>query len=379
MIFRFTDEQHAFRDMVRRFVSARATEDAVRTQMATERGYDPSVWNDMAEQLGLQGLIVPEAYGGQGFGFVELAIVLEEMGRGLLPAPYFSTAVLATSALLAADDEAASARLLPAIAAGEATATLAFAEASGGWATEDVEATATEHGGTFRISGQKEHVLDGHTADVVLVAARTAEGVSLFSVAGDAPGLTRTCVRSLDPTRKLARLSFSDTPGELVGRRGAGAAVLSQVLDLAGVALAAEAVGGAQRCLDMAVEYAKERYQFGRPIGSFQVIKHKCADMLLEVESARTAAYYAAWSAADGRADLVTVAPLAKAFCTEAFFYAARENIQVHGGIGFTWEHPAHLYFRRAKSSDLLFGDGSHQRETMFSRMGLGLAAPQRG
>ena len=376
MIFRFTEEQLSFREMVRRFVTSRSPESAVRAHMTTERGYDPELWRDMAEQLGLQGLLIPEAHGGQGCGFVELAIALEEMGRQLVPSPYVASAVLATCTLLALDDETANDRLLPGLASGRSIATLAFAEPDSAWDLGRISTAAAEHGGSYRITGEKVHVLDGASADVILVAARTNEGISLFSVDGSAPGLTRTSVRSLDLTRKLARLSFADTPAQLLGRAGVATTVLSTVLDLVGVALAAEAVGGAQRCLDMAVDYAKERYQFGRPIGSFQAIKHKCSDMLLEVESARSAAYRAAWSAAEGNTDLPAIAPLAKAFCVEAFSFAARENIQVHGGIGFTWEHPAHLYYRRAKSSALLFGDAVQQRETLAERMGLGHAAP---
>jgi len=368
--FVLSEEQQEFRAMVRRFLEDRSPEAAVRAQMETERGWDPKLWRDMAEQLGLQGLIVPEAYGGQGAGFVELGLVLEEMGRVLLCAPYFSTVALATNALLLADDEDARAALLPGIAAGETVATLAFAEEGGGWDADGIEARARRDGSAWRLSGSKHYVLDGHTADVVLVAARGDAGVSLFHVAGDAAGLARRPLATLDATRKQARLELDGVAATLVGAEGSGGAVLARVLDLAAVALAAEQVGGAQACLDMAVAYAKERVQFGRPIGSFQAIKHKCADVLLEVESARSAAGYAAWCAAEARDELPAVAALAKACCSDAFFHAASENIQIHGGIGFTWEHPAHLYFRRAKSSDLLFGDAAHQRERLAQRLG---------
>jgi alkylation response protein AidB-like acyl-CoA dehydrogenase len=214
-------------------------------------------------------------------------------------------------------------------------------------------------------------VLDGHTADLILVAARTSAGVSLFAVEGGASGLTRTALSTMDQTRKQAKLEFDSTPARLIGTDGAGWNVLSTVLDLAAVALAAEQVGGAQRCLDMAVEYAKVRVQFGRPIGSFQAIKHKCADMLLEVESAKSAAYYAGWCAAEMNEELPSVASLAKAYCSEAYFHAAAENIQIHGGIGFTWEHPAHLYFKRAKSSEIYLGDPTYHRELLAQRIGI--------
>jgi alkylation response protein AidB-like acyl-CoA dehydrogenase len=370
-VFAFSPEQDEFRRMVRRFVDAHSPEAAVREQMATERGFDPAVWSGMAAQLGLQGLVVPEELGGQGFGYVELCIVLEELGRSLLCAPYFATVALAVNTLLQAGDEDAKGALLPGIASGATIATLAFSEANGRWDEAGIEARARREGAAWTIQGTKLYVLDGHTADTVLVAARTAAGVSLFRVAGDAAGLTRTPLVTLDPTRKQARLDFDGVPAVLVGADGAGWGVLSRALDLAAVALAAEQVGGAQRCLDMAVGYAKERVQFGRPIGSFQAIKHKCADVLLEVESARSAAYYAAWSAAEGSDELPAVASLAKAYCSDAYLHAASENIQVHGGIGFTWEHPAHLYFRRAKSTGLLFGDSTYHRELLARRIAI--------
>jgi alkylation response protein AidB-like acyl-CoA dehydrogenase len=370
-VFAFSAEQDEFRKMVRRFVEAHSSEADVRKQMESERGWDPALWSAMAAQLGLQGLTIPEEFGGQGFGSVELCIALEEMGRSLLCAPYFSTVVLAVGSLLQAGDEAAQRALLPGIAAGETTATVAFAEASGSWDPAGIEASARRDGAAWKIDGTKLYVLDGHSADVVFVAARTGAGVSLFQVAGDAAGLERTPLATLDPTRKQARLDFAGVEATLLGSDGAGSRVLSTVLDRAVVALAAEQVGGAQRCLDMAVAYAKERVQFGRPIGSFQAIKHKCADVLLEVESARSAAYYAGWCAAERSDELPAVASLAKAYCSDAYLWAASENIQIHGGIGFTWEHPAHLYFRRAKSSDLLFGDSTYHRERLAQRIDL--------
>jgi alkylation response protein AidB-like acyl-CoA dehydrogenase len=214
-------------------------------------------------------------------------------------------------------------------------------------------------------------VLDGNVANLLVVAARTPAGLSLFAVEGDAPGLTRTPLATMDQTRKQARLELAGVAGQLIGADGGASAGLSRTLDLAAVALAAEQVGGAQRCLDMSVEYAKERVQFGRPIGSFQAIKHKCADMLLEVESAKSAAYYAGWAAAESSDELPVVASLAKAYCSDAYFHAAAENIQIHGGIGFTWEHDAHLYFKRAKSSELLLGDPTYHRELLAQRIGL--------
>jgi alkylation response protein AidB-like acyl-CoA dehydrogenase len=369
--FAFSEEQEELRNIVRQFLDAKSPEAAVREQMETEKGYDDAVWKQMSEQLGLQSLIVPEEFGGSGYSYVELIVVLEEMGRSLLCAPYFSTVVLGANTLIHSGDDAAKAKYLPGIASGETIATLAFTEPNGRWDESGIEATATPDGDGWKISGTKSFVLDGHTADLVLVAARTAAGVSVFAVPGDAAGLTRTALSTMDQTRKQAKLEFDGVAGELVGADGTGWDTISTVLDLAAVALAAEQVGGAQKCLDMAVEYAKVRVQFGRPIGSFQAIKHKCADMLLEVESAKSAAYYAGWCASEMNDELPSVASLAKAYCSDAYFHASAENIQIHGGIGFTWEHPAHLYFKRAKSSELLFGDPTYHRELLAQRIGI--------
>ncbi len=371
MNFAFTDEQDELRKTVRSFLDSKSPETAVREQMDTEAGYDPAVWSQMGEQMGLQGLAIPEEFGGSGYTYVELGIVLEEMGRALLCAPYFSTVVLAANTLLHSGDDAAKKEYLPGIASGETIATLAFTEPSGKWDESGITMTATGSGSEWKLSGTKMFVLDGHTAGLIIVAAKTDKGVSLFAVEGDAAGLTKTPLSTMDQTRKQAKLEFADTPAKLIGAEGEGWNTLSTVLDLAAIGLAAEQVGGAQKVLDMAVEYAKVRVQFGRPIGSFQAIKHKCADMLLEVESAKSAAYYGMWCAAEMNDELPSVASLAKAYCSEAYFHATAENIQIHGGIGFTWEHPAHLYFKRAKSSELLFGDPTYHRELLAQRIGI--------
>ena len=371
MNFAFSEEQEELRKAVRRFLVEKSPETEVRRLMATTEGYDPAVWSQMAEQLGLQSLTIPEDFGGSGFGYVELIVVLEEMGAALLCAPYFSTVALGANALLTSGDEQAKTDLLPGIASGETIATLAITEDNGRWDFEGITLEATATGDGWTLNGHKNYVIDGHTADLILVAGRTDKGVTLFAVTGDAAGLTRAALPTMDQTRKQARLEFSATPARLIGADGGAEAGLSKTLDLAAVALAAEQVGGAQRCLDNAVEYAKNRIQFGRPIGSFQAIKHKCADMLLEVESAKSAAYYAGWAAAEDSDELPVVASLAKSYCSEAYFHAAAENIQIHGGIGFTWEHHAHLYFKRAKSSELLFGDPAYHRELLAQRIGL--------
>ena len=371
MNFAFTEEQEELRSTVRAFLEAKSSEEAVREQMETENGFDPAVWSQMGEQMGLQGLHIPEEYGGSGYGYVELGIVLEEMGRALLCAPFFSTVVLAANTLLLSGDEDAKKAYLPGIASGETIATLAYTEPSGKWDESGITMEATASGDGYTLSGTKSFVLDGDTANLIIVAAKTAAGTSLFAVDGDAAGLTKTSLSTMDQTRKQAKLDFDNTPATLIGEEGTGWDTLQAVLDLAAVSLAAEQVGGAQMVLEMAVEYAKVRVQFGRPIGSFQAIKHKCADMLLEVESAKSAAYYGMWCASEMNDELPSTASLAKAYCSEAYFHAAAENIQIHGGIGFTWEHPAHLYFKRAKSSELLFGDPTYHREQLAQRIGI--------
>jgi alkylation response protein AidB-like acyl-CoA dehydrogenase len=371
MNFAFNEEQDELRRMVNRFLEEKSSETEVRRLMATTEGYDPAVWSQMAEQLGLQSLAIPEEYGGAGYSYVELIVVFEEMGAALLCAPYFATIALGANALLTSGDDEAKKKYLPGIASGETIATLAYTEDSGRWPLDDIQLAATDNGGSWTLNGAKNYVIDGATATLILVAARTPSGVSLFAVDGDAAGLTRESLNTMDQTRKQARLEFANAPATLIGSEGGAGAGLEKTLQLAAVALAAEQVGGAQRCLDNAVEYAKNRIQFGRPIGSFQAIKHKCADMLLEVESAKSAAYYAGWAAAEDNDELPVVASLAKSYCSDAYFHAASENIQIHGGIGFTWEHHAHLYFKRAKSSELFLGEPAYHRELLAQQLGI--------
>src|SRR3984885_1210252 len=363
MIFTFTDEQREPGATLRRFLQDKSPSSEVRRLMATPEGYDPQTWAQLAGQLGLQGLAIPEKYGGSGAGPVELAIVCEEMGRALLCAPYFATAVLAAHALLASGDQAAAEEFLPSLADGGTIATLAVCEDDGAWTTDGLQTTARRSGDGYRLDGRKSFVLDGHIADLLLVVAQAEAGPRLFAGPGNAAGLGRRLLETLDMTRKQAELTLDGVPARLIGAEGSAADVVRRTLRLAAVALAGEQGGGGQRCLDMSVEYAKIRMQFGRPIGSFQAIKHMCADLLLEVESARSAAYYAAWAAEEGSDELPLVSSPAKAFCSEAYFRAAADNIQIHGGIGFTWEHDAHLYYRRAKSTELMLGTPEEHRE----------------
>ncbi|QSE95486.1 acyl-CoA/acyl-ACP dehydrogenase [Rhodococcus pseudokoreensis] len=377
-MFEFSSEQEDFRAALRRFLSAKSGPAEARRLIGDPSGYDSGVWAQMAGELGLHGLHIPEEFGGAGCGWVELLVASEEMGRSLLSAPFFATVALGATALMESGDETAQRTHLPSIADGSTVVTLALAEPTGSWVPGDVRASAVESGGEWRLHGEKCFVVDGMAADLILVAARTRRGVSLFACDGAAPGLVRKPQEALDSTRRLAGVMLSDTPAVLVGEEGAAEPVLQRVLDLAAVALAAEQVGGAQQCLDMSVEYAKVRHQFGRAIGSFQAIKHMCADALLEVESARSAAYRAAWDAATGADEFPAHASMAKALCSDAFVATAAMTIQVHGGVGFTWEHDAHLYFKRAKSSEFFLGSPARHRERFLSLIGLPseLAAP---
>jgi alkylation response protein AidB-like acyl-CoA dehydrogenase len=291
----------------------------------------------------------------------------------------FSSVGLFQNALLVLGSEQQRAELLPALIAGAATGAAAHVEPSGDADPGTIAALAGPSGGDFVLSGTKSYVIDGGSADHLIVAARAESsrgdhGISLFLLPGDAPGVTRRFLPTLDQTRKLAEISLSDVrvpASALLGAEGEGAPLLERVLDLGRIALAAEQVGAAERCLEMAIEYAKVRVQFGRPIGSFQAIKHQLAEIFVEVESARSACYYAASVAASGGAELSRAASLAKAYCSEAFFHAAAENIQIHGGVGFTWEHDAHLYFKRAKASELLLGDPAYHRERYARLIGI--------
>ena len=375
MQFSFTNEQEEFRSVLRRFLEEKSPPTAVRRLMETETGWDRDGWRDLNQQLGLTAVHIPEAYGGQGFGLVELGIVLEEMGRALLCAPYFSSVVLAATAIMQAGSEAQKRDLLPAIANGDRVATLAFTEPNGRWDATGVEMTATSAGGTFRLGGVKSFVLDGHTADLVVVLARRPgstgnDGLSFFTVPGDAAGLTRRALKVMDPTRRQARLEFRGVEATLLGEAGAGAAPFARTMTQAAVCLANEMVGGAERLRQSALDYANLRVQFGRAIASFQSMKHKQADMLVDVELAKSAAYAAASAAADDDADLPALASLAKACASDAYMQTAIHTIQIHGGIGFTWDNDTHLWFKRAKSSEVFLGDPAYHRELMMRAWG---------
>ena len=371
MKFSFSGEQEEFRTNLRRFLAEHSPTKEVRRLMETDTGWEREGWRKINEGLGLTALRIPEAHGGHGFGFSELGIVLEEMGRALLCAPYFATAVLATGAIMNAATEAQQQALLPDIALGETIATLASAEDDGRWDGAATTLTATKSGSGYRLDGHKSFVLDGHTADLIVVLARAPgsagdTGLSFFTVRGNAPGLERRLLKTMDPTRKLARLTFTGVEATLLGQEGAAAAPFARTMIEASVCLANEMVGGAERLREDALAYSKMRMQFGRQIASFQSMKHKCADMLLDVELAKSAAYYAAAALDDGDNDVAATASLAKACASDAYSQTATHAVQIHGGIGFTWDNDTHLWFKRAKSSEVLFGDAHHHREQMM-------------
>ncbi len=368
MNFGFSDEQEAFRETLRRFLEARSPTAEVFRLTETPEGFDPAVWKQMAAELGLQGVHIPETYGGQGFGFLELGIVLEEAGRALLCSPYFSSVCLGANAILNAGSEKQKAAHLPGIASGETVATLALLDEGGSWSPASVSLELRRDGDDCVLDGVKRLVTDGALADLVLVVARLPgtrgeEGLSLIAVAGDDPGLEAVPVDPLDPTRRIADLRFEGVRGELLGEPGGAAAAVERTLDQASVCLAPESVGGTHRCLDASVEYARTRVQFARPIGSFQAIKHRCAEVLLEVESAKSAAYFANWTAAENNDELPLAASVARSFCGDAYVRAASENVQIHGGVGFTWEAEPQLHYKRARWNRTLFGGTAFHRE----------------
>jgi len=379
MDFAFSDEQDEFRAMLRRFLEERWPTSEVRKLAETPAGFDRGVWKQMAEELGLQGLAIAEEHGGQGFGFLETGIALEEMGRQLAGGPFLASAVVAANAIAAAASAAQQAEWLPALASGDTIATLGVLETSGRFGLDGIEATCARGAKGWRVSGRKVAVLDAQNADLLLVAAREPgsrgeAGVSLLALRADAPGLAVKPTDGLDLTRKIADVELADAPATLVGEAGGAAPALARALDLAAIGIAAECVGGAARCLEAAVGYAKSRIQFARPIGSFQAIKHKAAEVMLELESARSAAYWSWWVAAQPAAtprELAEAASVAKATCNEALSRAAAENVQIHGGVGFTWEFDCHLFYRRARAAELLFGDPIWHRARIAAQLGL--------
>lgn len=341
------------RDSVRAAFAELSPVTEVRRAMTTTRGWDERLWIRLAGELGLPGALLPTEHGGSGMGPAELALIMEEAGAALLAAPLLSTAALAVPLLLACGDGAALAHYGPRISSGEITATVALTEDDGRWSTDAITTTARPADSGWTLDGTKNYVVDGATSGLILVAAATPDGIGVFAVDGDATGLHRSPLTTLDLTRKQARLTFTGTPATAVGPSDARADI-SRASDLARAMLAAEQVGGAQRCLDMTAEYARSRVQFGRPIGGFQAVKQRLAEMLIQVESARSAV-----SAAAAAEDRSVAARIAGITCTDAYTWVSAQTIQLHGGIGFTWEHDAHLHFKRAQADKHLLGTPS--------------------
>ncbi len=371
MDFGFSQEQEMLRATARKFFENECPSTVVRKMMDDPAGTTPELWQKLAEQ-GWLGLIYPEAYGGVGLGFVDLTVLMEEMGRVVLPGPYFSTVLLGGLAIHEAGSETQKKEWLTKISSGEAKVTLAWTEPNARWDAQGVTVSARQAGGGFVLSGTKLFVHDAHTADALVVAARTAdgrsaeEGVSLFLVPKTARGLEVKLLPTMDQTRKLCEVTLKDVAvgaQALVGERDRGWEPLSRVIDRATVALCAEMCGGAQKVLEMTTEYAKIRVAFGKPIGGYQGVKHRLADVLVDVENAKSITYYAAWAVDEGAAEAPLAVAMAKAYVSDAYRKVAAAGIQLHGGIGFTWEHDMHLYFKRAKGSEFTFGDATYHRE----------------
>jgi len=376
MNFAFSEEQEEFRQTLRRFVEEHSPLASVHARLEAREGYDPDLWKEMGATLGLQGIHIPENLGGQGFGFLELGIACEELGRALVPTPFFSSACLATDAILTAGSDAEQRRWLPDLAAGNSIGTLAVLDEGEEWSAAGVAMLAEPDGNAIRLTGRKRFVTAAGIASLFVVATRApgtsgAEGVSLAVVLRDAPGLQIEVHDSFDTSRRVADLTFDGVRAEPLGDLGTSGSALDRILDRGRVALALGSCGGAGRCLDMAVEYANQRIQFARPIGSFQAIKHSLAEVLLEVESARSIAYWASWVASEGIDELALAASVAKSFCDEAYATASERNVHVHGGIGVTWEADPHLFVKRARSNETLLGNPGWQRARIADHHGL--------
>jgi alkylation response protein AidB-like acyl-CoA dehydrogenase len=374
----FSEEQELLRDTARKFLDASCSTKFVRECMATPEAMTPEFWSRIAEQ-GWLGINFAEDDGGSGLGLVDLVVLMEEMGRAVMPGPYLATALLGGAAIREAGTPGQRQEHLPAIADGRLKATLATIEANSRWDASGITMSARPMRGGFSLSGGKRFVPDAHLADIVIVATRTRDGstmedgVSLFVVPKSAAGLDMGLMPSIDETRKLSEVRFDNVTvpeTALLGELHGGWPALSRVYDQVAVALAAEMCGGAQRVLDMTVDYAKLRETFGKPIGSYQGVKHRCADMLVEVENAKSLTYYAAWAVDEGATDAPLAVSMAKAYASDASRKVSNAGIQLHGGIGMTWEHDLHLYMKRAKASEVAFGDATWHRERVASLLG---------
>jgi alkylation response protein AidB-like acyl-CoA dehydrogenase len=376
MNFGFSEEQDLLRTTARDFLADCAPMTRVREVMAGDGQAAHEIWRRMAD-LGWPGLAFPEGVGGAGMSMIELCVVLEELGRSLAPVPFLPT-VLAGMAVLEAGDEAQQQQWLSQLCEGRLTGTLAITEERGSDESNDLNLHAHEDGDGWRLTGRKLFVPDAANAELLVVVAKTdaadGAGLALFAVPRSSNDVAVEEMTSMDLLRPLYAVTFDEVvlPGDalLGGNQNAGSTI-ARVLDRGRVMISAEMIGGAERCLESAVAYAKERVQFGKPIGVNQAIKHKCADMLLEVESAKSITYYAAWAASEANDEAAITAAMAKAYVSDAYCHASAENIQIHGGVGFTWEYDCHLYFKRAKSDEAWLGDARLQRERVAHMLDL--------
>jgi alkylation response protein AidB-like acyl-CoA dehydrogenase len=356
MQFGLSESQEFLKDSARKFFAGECPSAEMRRLIETDAGYDAALWSKLTDQ-GYTGIIFPEAYGGVGLGKVELMLLMEEAGRALLPGPFFSTVVLAGSVLDVVASPAHKQKYLAPICRGEARSTVAILEANASWNPRDVQLTASNG----KLTGEKYFVSDAAIADFIIVVAHNG----VFVVSAKAPGLQISPMSAMDLTRKLYVVEFNNTPAKEIG----ATTNLKRAFDVATAALAAELVGGMQRTLDITVEYAKTRKQFGKPIGTFQAVQHQCADMYLETESSRSAVYYAGWALEENSPDASIAVSIAKMYASDAARTVGNRGIQIHGGMGFTWENDVHLYYRRAKGSETAFGDATFHRERIAAKV----------
>jgi alkylation response protein AidB-like acyl-CoA dehydrogenase len=368
--FGFSEEQEMLRDAAKRFLADNCSTKFVRQMMADGTAHDVAFWQKLVGQ-GWPGLLIPEQYGGTNGTFLDLTVIVEEMGKALIPGPFFASAIMAVPAFIEGGSDALKKEILPKMAEGKFIGTIAIAEASGRFDAGGIELKATKKGGGYTLSGEKFFVPEAHVADAIIVAARTSSGagengITLLCVPAREKGITVTQLKTVDMTRRMCHVKFDNVQAEtILGQENAGWPVLRRVLNVATSALSTEMVGTAQKALDIAVEYAKTRVQFGKPIGSFQAVKHKCVDMMVSVENSRSLAYYAAWTVDERVAEAATAVPMAKAYASDMAKNVTSEAIQVHGGIGFTWEHDMHLYHRRALAGEANLGNAPVHRETV--------------
>ncbi len=366
MDFDLSKAQKLLQESARTLLARECSTEKVRELMAGATAHHEALWRELADQ-GWTGLMIPEAYGGLGLGLVDMAVIAEEMGRACLPGAFLST-LWASALINEAGNDEQKRRFLEPIAAGEMKATVALLEESADWEAESVQLSAEKNGDGYRLNGRKEMVTDAEVADLIVCVARADDGVVLLAVDSKAAGLTISPAQAIDDTRKLYRLDFSDVQvsgANLLAAKGRALAAFDRATAIATVAISADMLGGMQWTLDTTVEYAKTRQQFGKAIGSYQAVQHQCADMLLMTESSRSAVYYAAWTVQENDSQARHAVSIAKAYCSDAAREVGNRGIQVHGGIGFTWEHDLHLYYKRAKASEIMFGDGNYHREQL--------------